>query len=70
MNNKSREVIGMDGSRTGNAISRVKCVVDTCTYWKQGNHCHAEAIEIQPRNARSVQDTDCGTFMNRATGQR
>ena len=40
----------------------VKCVVNTCQYYKQGNLCTAGKIEILPKNATSVEETDCGTF--------
>lgn len=46
----------------GSSIERVKCVVDSCTYWLSGNRCEASAIEIQPPNARNTQETDCATF--------
>lgn len=45
-----------------NAISRVKCVVNTCRYYGKGNYCHASEIEIQPPDARDTQQTDCATF--------
>jgi hypothetical protein len=47
-------------------ISGVKCVVNTCTYHCSGDHCSASAIEIQPRNAHTTQETDCTTFAPRA----
>ena len=48
--------------RTGRHLSGVKCVVDTCKYYDQGNYCNASEIEIQAPNARNTQDTDCATF--------
>lgn len=50
----------------GRPIERVKCVVDSCAYWAQGNRCEAGSIEIQPPNARDTQDTDCATFAPRS----
>ncbi|WP_081741769.1 DUF1540 domain-containing protein [Ruminiclostridium josui] len=41
----------------------VKCVVNTCQYYMSGDHCSAEQIEVQPRNARDTQETDCATFL-------
>lgn len=41
----------------------VKCEVNTCHYYMQGDHCCAEQIEIQPKNAGSSQETDCVTFI-------
>jgi len=43
-------------------IDRVKCVVDSCTYNDENNHCIASSIEIQPPDARNTQETDCATF--------
>lgn len=40
----------------------IKCVVNTCTYYMSGDHCSAEKIEIQPRNASNTEETDCATF--------
>ncbi len=45
-----------------NPISRVKCVVDSCEYWENGNHCIANEIEIQPPDAHDTEETDCATF--------
>ncbi|ATW28315.1 DUF1540 domain-containing protein [Candidatus Formimonas warabiya] len=47
------------------AITRVKCVVNTCEYYQSGDHCTASKIEIQPQNASDTQDTDCATFVTR-----
>ncbi len=47
---------------THNPLSGVKCVVNTCKYYKQGNYCTAAGIEIQAPNAHNTQDTDCATF--------
>jgi hypothetical protein len=52
-------------NRVNNPISRVKCIVDSCTYWEQGDHCKAEIIEIQPPHALETETTDCGTFAKR-----
>ena len=43
-------------------IGRVKCVVDSCEFYQDGNYCMAKAIEIQPPDASNTQDTDCATF--------
>ncbi len=32
-------------------LSGVKCVVDTCYYYAQGDYCNAAKIEIQPNGA-------------------
>ncbi|HYE12432.1 MAG TPA: DUF1540 domain-containing protein [Patescibacteria group bacterium] len=46
-------------------LSGVKCIVNTCHYYEQGDYCNAAKIEIQPRNASDTQDTDCATFAPR-----
>ncbi len=40
----------------------IKCVVNTCEYYMSGDHCSAEKIEVQPRNAANTEETDCATF--------
>ncbi len=40
----------------------VTCVVNSCHYHTQEDLCTAGQIEIKPKNARSVDDTDCGTY--------
>jgi len=48
----------MDHANTG-----IKCVVNTCHYYMNGDHCSAERIEVQPKNASSTEQTDCATFI-------
>ncbi|MFZ5641612.1 MAG: DUF1540 domain-containing protein [Bacillota bacterium] len=48
--------------RTTDPITRVKCVVDSCEYWQNGDHCVASSIEIQPPGASDTETTDCATF--------
>ena len=49
--------------KTNTHLSGVKCIVNTCYYNDSNAHyCKAEKIEIQPQNASSTSDTDCGTF--------
>jgi len=40
----------------------IKCVVNTCEYYMSGDHCAAEMIQVEPRNASSSNETDCATF--------
>lgn len=44
----------------------IKCIVNTCHYYMQGDKCSAEKIEVEPRNASNTEDTDCATFAPRA----
>lgn len=48
--------------RKENITEGVKCVVNTCHYYKNGDLCTAGQIEIKPRNASSSKETDCATF--------
>ena len=41
----------------------IKCIVNTCHYYMTVDHCAAEQIEVQPRDARDTQETDCATFL-------
>jgi len=41
----------------------IKCVVNTCHYYMSGDHCSAQQIEVQPRDASNTEQTDCATFM-------
>ncbi|MCK9217936.1 MAG: DUF1540 domain-containing protein [Firmicutes bacterium] len=43
-------------------IQGVRCVVTNCHYHCPGDMCSAGRIEIQHRNAKSSQETDCATF--------
>ncbi|MBU5310564.1 DUF1540 domain-containing protein [Tissierella carlieri] len=45
-----------------NITEGVKCVVNTCHYYENGDLCTAGKIEIRPRNASSSEETDCATF--------
>jgi hypothetical protein len=40
----------------------IKCIVNTCEYYMNGDHCTAEKINVEPRNARESDETDCATF--------
>lgn len=40
----------------------IRCVVNTCHYYMSGDHCTADKIEVQPKNASDSQTTDCATF--------
>ncbi len=40
----------------------IKCIVNTCEYYMNGDHCTAEKIDVEPRNANNSGETDCATF--------
>ncbi|HHX50636.1 MAG TPA: DUF1540 domain-containing protein [Clostridia bacterium] len=52
-------------AQSSSPIGRVKCVVNTCHYYQNGDLCTASSIEIQAPNARNTEDTDCATFAPR-----
>ena len=49
-------------AKGNNPLSGVKCVVNSCYYWHNGDHCYAQHIEVQPPNAADTEQTDCATF--------
>lgn len=49
-------------NKSNQAIGRVKCCVNSCEYYGDGDHCLASEIEIQPPNATNTETTDCATF--------
>lgn len=48
--------------KNSHPIAGVKCCVNSCYYYGQGDQCYASSIEIQPPNAKNTQETDCATF--------
>jgi hypothetical protein len=52
--------------KMNHANEGIKCVVNTCYYYMNGDHCAASMIEVQPRNASDTQQTDCATFITKA----
>ncbi len=43
----------------------IRCVVNTCDYYMNGDHCSAEQIQVEPRNANDSDETDCATFIKK-----
>ena len=52
----------MQEKMRGNHLSGVKCVVNSCHYNEKGDRCTASSIEIQSRDANTVNETDCATY--------
>lgn len=50
-------VVKMDRPNDG-----IKCEVNTCYYYMNGDYCSASKIEVQHKNAATSEDTDCATF--------
>jgi hypothetical protein len=48
------------------ALPGVKCTVQNCKFWHQGEHCTASAIEVNVDGgggqARQSEQTNCHTF--------
>lgn len=44
----------------------IRCEVSSCHYYMCGDHCSAERIEVQPKNAKNSEETDCATFIPEA----
>lgn len=40
----------------------VKCSVNTCYYYMNGDFCSARQIQVENRNALTSEQTDCATF--------
>ncbi|WP_163539780.1 DUF1540 domain-containing protein [Gracilibacillus sp. YIM 98692] len=43
----------------------VKCEVNNCVYWAEGNLCHADKIYVVSHTGKQASDekeTDCQTF--------
>lgn len=59
---KIRKEITMHTDKSNEPIDGVKCIVNTCHYHVMGDQCSATKIQIQPKNASSTEETDCGTF--------
>lgn len=53
----------MSVKKMDHANSGIKCVVNSCHYYMTGDHCSAEKIEVQSRNAHTTEQTGCATFI-------
>lgn len=53
----------MKATKMDHPNNSIKCLVDTCQYYMNGDHCSADKIEVQPKNASNSEDTDCATFI-------
>lgn len=60
----------MDTHHTNDPLNGVRCVVNTCRYYDNGDHCTASQIEIQSPNARTSNQTDCATFIHKTAEPR
>ncbi len=40
----------------------VTCIVDSCTFWREGDLCDADEIKVSGQGANECQDTNCVTF--------
>jgi hypothetical protein len=42
----------------------IRCSVNTCYYYMQGDHCSADHIQVEPKDAMTSEQTDCATFFS------
>ncbi|MFW2487711.1 DUF1540 domain-containing protein [Clostridium chromiireducens] len=59
----------MKPEKMGSPNQGIKCVVNTCHYYMSGDHCCAQQIEVQLKNAHDTQKTDCATFIPEGQSQ-
>jgi len=43
----------------------VTCTVDSCAYWREGDLCDADEIDVSGQGVDECQDTNCSTFEER-----
>ena len=55
----------MHVEKTNKHLPGVKCVVNTCHYYSEGDYCNAKNIQIQPKNARDIQETYYDNYKNK-----
>lgn len=47
----------------------VTCVVGDCVYWKQGDYCTADSIQVTGDDATACEQTDCRTMESKRQGR-
>jgi hypothetical protein len=52
-------------SKMDHPNSGIKCSVDTCYYYMNGDFCSADKIQVEPKNASTYEQTDCATFQKK-----
>ncbi len=57
----------MEAKKMNHPNQGIKCEVNTCYYYLQGDKCTADKIEVSPKNASNSDDTDCNTFTPQIT---
>jgi hypothetical protein len=56
----------MNATKMDRPNDGIKCTVNSCYYYMRGDHCTADKILVEPKNASDSQQTDCTTFMPEA----
>lgn len=51
-------------NNTQNHLSGVKCNVQSCKHYSEGDYCCANQISIAPPNAVSSTETGCMTYQS------
>ena len=54
--------VNMKANKMDHPNGGISCEVTTCSYYMNGDYCSADKIQVTPRNARTVGETDCSTF--------
>lgn len=52
----------MKATKMNSPNQGVKCEVNSCYYYMQGDYCSADKIQVAPKNASNTKETDCETF--------
>ena len=56
----------MEANKMSHPNDGIKCEVNTCYFYMNGDYCSADKIEVQHRNAHTSHETDCVTFKPQA----
>jgi hypothetical protein len=55
----------MTGQKMDHPNDGIKCSVDTCYYYMNGDFCSARKIQVGPHGAANAEQTDCNTFQKK-----
>lgn len=52
----------MEANKMDSPNQGIKCIVNSCYYYMDGDHCCADKIQVEPKDACDSEETDCSTF--------
>lgn len=58
-------LLGAPFARGTQISPEVRCQVTSCLYWRRGERCGAEWIQVSGPAATAADETDCATFLPR-----